>query len=89
MLKVLSSPFQLQRIASVRERPLRATLATTAVPTLPAAAVREPTLLFVSESPFSLAKSALEAADFYECCKNQRPVLLCTIPKLSTAWKFA
>ena len=22
------------------------------------------------------------AADFYDCCKNQRPVLLCTIPML-------
>ena len=27
------------------------------------------------------------AADFYDCCKNQRPVLLCTIPMLSLpAW---
>ena len=25
---------------------------------------------------------AAAAADFYDCCKNQRPVLLCTIPML-------
>ena len=38
-------PFQLQITASVCERPLRKT----AAPTWPAAAVREPTLLFVAE----------------------------------------
>ena len=43
------SPFQLQITASIRERPLRATWATIAVPTLPTAAVRGPTLLFVTE----------------------------------------
>ena len=41
-----SSIFQLQIKASVRERPLQATWATTAAPTLSAEAVPEPTLLF-------------------------------------------
>ena len=36
------SPFQLQITASVHERPLRATRATTAAPRRPAEAVREP-----------------------------------------------
>ena len=47
VLRVLR-PFQLQT-ASIRERPLRATLAIITAPTLPAAAVRELTLLIVTE----------------------------------------
>ena len=43
------APFQLQIIASIRERPLQATWATIAAPTLPAAAVQERALLFVIE----------------------------------------
>ena len=43
------SPFQLQISASVRKLPLRATWTTIAAPTLPAVAVRELTLLFVTE----------------------------------------
>ena len=54
----LSSPFQLQITASVREQPLLATSVTKAAPTLPAAAVREPTLLFVTERGFILCSSA-------------------------------
>ena len=47
------SHFQLQLITSFRERPLRATWATSAAPRLPTAAVREPALLFVTERGFS------------------------------------
>ena len=43
------SPFQLQTTALVREWTLRTTWAITAAPTLPAEAVREPTLLFVTK----------------------------------------
>ena len=39
--------------ASIRERPLRATWATIAAPTLPEPAVRKPKLLFVTEGGFS------------------------------------
>ena len=46
------SPFQLQTTASVRERPLLVTWATIAAPALHAAAIREPTLLFVNERGF-------------------------------------
>ena len=47
-----SSPFRLQISASIRKRPLRATWGTIAAATLPAAAVHEPTLLFVAERGF-------------------------------------
>ena len=47
------SPFQLQITASIRERPLRGTWATIAAPTMPAAVVQEPTLLFVTEKGFN------------------------------------
>ena len=47
---VILSSFQLQITASVRERPLRATLALLLWPTWLAAGVYEPTLLFVTES---------------------------------------
>ena len=52
----LYSPFQLQTIALIRERPLRATCPTITALTLPAAAVCEPTLLFVAERGLSLYK---------------------------------
>ena len=47
------SHFHLLITASVSERPLLATWTTTAAPRLPAASVREPTLLFVNERGFS------------------------------------
>ena len=53
-LGVFLSPFQLQIPASIRERPLRATWATMAAPTLPATAIREPTLLFGTERGFGV-----------------------------------
>ena len=51
--KMVSTFFKaLQITASVRERPLRAKWATKAAPTMFTAAVREPTLLFVTERDF-------------------------------------
>ena len=54
---VLSNPFKLQITASVCKRPLRATWATIAAPTLPAVAVREPMLLFVTEGALQMTQT--------------------------------
>ena len=48
--RLLKSPFQLQKTASVRELPLQATWALLLWPTWLTAAVRELTLLFVTEN---------------------------------------
>ena len=61
------SLFQLQIIVSIHERPLQATIA---APTLQAAAVREPTLLFVTENGFwSLTHCAVlcSGLDYFFC----------------------
>ena len=50
------SPFQVQITASVHERTLWTTVVTIAVPTVSAAAVREPTLLFIIERGFISGK---------------------------------
>ena len=52
-VQIILNPFQLQITALVRKRPLRATWATTAAPTLPTAAGRKPTLFFVTERGFN------------------------------------
>ena len=48
------SPFQLQITVSVREWTLRTTWVTIAAPTLPAAAIREPTLFSITETGFTV-----------------------------------
>ena len=59
-VELFLSPFQLQITAAICERTLLATWTTTAAPTLPTAAVREPTLLFVSEKGFSTEEGSTD-----------------------------